>query len=305
MGAIKFEIITPLIISGADNREVELREQSLKGILRWWFRFYKGSRLNIEQLKDIEGKIWGSQSLASRIKIIIKDKNNLTTQINGQDYYAYLCMNDSRRRVNGARRDYVNIKRRAFVENQKFEVNFRFIYPLENSINYENELNQTLFFLSNFGGLGARWRRGFGSIMIDDENLQNKNNIDDIADYLKQKLREFQTSSQNRNKDFMNLSNTSIFLVAPQSNNFWQSWEDSMNDLRDEFYRNLKNYLEINQIAVGSPRKVSPLIIQIKKVNSGYYGVILVWKEWDKYNDFFNFKQNIENNYFKIREVLL
>jgi len=291
---VEFEIITPLIISGADNRKVELREQSLKGILRWWFRFYKGASLNIEKLKDIEGKIWGSQSLASRIKIIIKDKNNLTTQIND----AYLCMNDRIGRYN-------RIRRLAFLEGRTFEVKFNFNFPYEKNTNPEEELENTLFFISNFGGLGARWRRGFGSIMINDENLQNKNNIDEIAEYLKQELNNFQSSPQNQNRDFMNLSNTSIFLIAPQQNNFWHSWEDSMNDLRDKFYRNFKNRLRIDKIAVRSPREVSPLIIQIKKANHGYYGVILVWKEWGKYNDFMDFKRSIENNYFKIKEVLL
>ncbi|MEO0274192.1 MAG: type III-B CRISPR module RAMP protein Cmr1, partial [candidate division WOR-3 bacterium] len=163
---LSFEIITPLIMSGADRYDVELREQSLKGILRWWFRFYKGAELDLEELKEKESEIWGSQEVASKIKITIKNKK-LSSKKNGKDYYAYLCMNDDR----GDR--YSRIKRRAFHENQKFSIDFYLLPPLKEKV--RKELETTLFFLSNLGGLGARWRRGFGSVIIDNYHIDGKN----------------------------------------------------------------------------------------------------------------------------------
>jgi CRISPR-associated protein, Cmr1 family len=57
---IKFEIITPIIISGIDKNKVELRSSSIKGMLRWWFRFYKSSFLNVDKLRKFENEVFGS-----------------------------------------------------------------------------------------------------------------------------------------------------------------------------------------------------------------------------------------------------
>lgn len=285
---LSFEIITPLVMSGANKNEVELREQSLKGILRWWFRFYKGAEIScFRDLREAEGKIWGSQEMASRIKILIENKN-LSSKENENDYYAYLCMNDK----NGK---YSQIKRKAFKENQKFNVKFQFMPPYSNEL--EKNLEHTLFFLSNFGGLGARWRRGFGSIIIEGYHIDGSN-LEEIKNNLNQKLQSFPISSNN-NKDFINLSSTSIYLISPK-NRFWNSWEETMNNLRDNFYRELKNRLNIRRIAIDSERAFSPLIIQIKKINTNYYGSILIWKKWEKYEEYINEMKKLD---FLIKEV--
>ncbi|MEN3045247.1 MAG: type III-B CRISPR module RAMP protein Cmr1 [Candidatus Hydrothermales bacterium] len=284
----KCKLITPLIISGAKKEEVELREQSLKGMLRWWFRFYKGATLSLRDLKDSEEKIWGSQNFASRVRIFIKNKN-LSYQINKKDYYAYLCMNDRRGR-------YSNIKRKAFVEGQEFVINFK-IFP-SFDLNINKELEKTLFFLSNFGGLGARWRRGFGSIMIDKFNPKG-NNLKEIAENLKKEINR-SVGSEN-NQGFINLSNTCIYLISKKG--FWKSWEEAMDDLRENFYRNLKNNLKLREIAIYGERKVSPLIIQIKNLNSNYYGVVLAWKEWEKWKLFSKFIGEIIKLNYELMEV--
>ncbi len=287
---LSFEIITPLIMSGADRDEVELREQSLKGILRWWFRFYKGAELDLKELKEKESEIWGSQEVASKIKITIKNKK-LSSKKNGKDYYAYLCMNDDR----GDR--YSRIKRRAFHENQKFNIDFYFLPPFNEKL--RKELETTLFFLSNLGGLGARWRRGFGSVVIDGYHIDGKN-LEEIKNNLNNRLKSFSISSSNR--DFMNLSNTSIYLLSPkQKESFWYSWKEAINKLRDDFYRKLKRQLGVNRIGIGSPRAVSPLIIQIKRNKANlYYGVILIWQKWELYEKCIEKMQKLD---FEIKEV--
>lgn len=264
-----FEILTPLIMGGAERGSIELREGSIKGILRWWFRFYKGASVDLKKLKE-EENIWGSQKLSSRIKIVIENKN-LSYFRNNQIYYAYLCMNDRRDR-------YSQIKRVAFHDKQSFCIKFSVLYPT-NVSNIKKEIENTLFFLTNFGGFGARWRRGFGSVIIKEFQIDG-NNIEEIALNLNEKLKIFQFSSYN--PDFINLSNTSIYLVSPK-NSFWNNWENAMNELRDNLYRELKKALSIREIAIGSPRKISPLIIQIKRTDRGYYGVLLIWKNWKLY----------------------
>ncbi|MCM8809922.1 MAG: type III-B CRISPR module RAMP protein Cmr1 [Candidatus Omnitrophica bacterium] len=281
-----FSIITPLIMAGADRNEVELREASLKGILRWWFRFYKGASLKLQELKEKEGEIWGSQELASRIKILIKKE-----KFAHKNHLAYLCMNDK-----GGKK--INIKRKAFNEGQDFEVNFEILDPSDTN-NVAKELRNTLFFLSNFGGLGARWRRGFGSVMVEGFKILG-NDLEEIAQNLEQELNNFQDFRNEKNEQsFMNLSNTSIYLVSPKSK-LWDTWVKAMDELRDNLYRELKKRLSISAIAIGKPRKVSPLIIQIKKTNGGYYGVILIWKNWNLYEKCVSEVKSLD---FKIKEA--
>ncbi|MFN4226537.1 MAG: type III-B CRISPR module RAMP protein Cmr1 [Candidatus Ratteibacteria bacterium] len=289
----KFEIVTPLIMAGVDKNQVELREQSIKGILRWWFRFYKGASLGLKELKKEEGEIWGSQELASRIRVLIKKRDLVSGE-------AYLCMNDRRAKgENEAVRPYDKIQRKSYTSG-KFEIDFG-ILPQFNLDKTLNELNNTLFFLTNFGGIGARWRRGFGSIMIkDNKNFQiSGNRVEEIAEELKKKLKQFPINQSKQDFDFMNLSNTSIYLIPPK-NNFWRSWEDAMNELRDNFYRELKRKLSVEAIAIGNPRKVSPLIIQIKKISKGFYGVVLICNKWDKHDECV---KQIKSLNFEIKEV--
>ena len=87
---IDAEILTPIIMAGAETALPEIRTQSIKGLLRWWYRFYKSSLVNsLDELKKAEAEIWGSTDKASLIKLQILSKPDSTQ-------YAHLCMNDQR-----------------------------------------------------------------------------------------------------------------------------------------------------------------------------------------------------------------
>jgi CRISPR-associated protein Cmr1 len=147
-----FNIITPIIISGFNRNEAELRPQSIKGMLRWWFRFYKSSFLNVDKLRKFENEVFGSTegSTLFYMRLLKEPKNK------GD---AYLCMNDKRKKgENGAQKDYYKIRRNSYLASQSFQIGFRF-FP---HFKYQNEVETSLMLLSLLGGLGARWRRGFG-----------------------------------------------------------------------------------------------------------------------------------------------
>jgi CRISPR-associated RAMP protein, Cmr1 family len=292
---IKFEVITPIIISGIDKNKVELRSSSIKGMLRWWFRFYKSSFLNVDKLRKFENEVFGSTENGCLFYMRIL---NFPQNIGD----AYLCMNDKRKKgQNGARNDYYKIKRPAYLPNQNFEISFKF-FP---HFKYQNELENSLMLLSLFGGIGARWRRGFGSVQIEDFSYKGKN-FEELANELKNKiedLKEVQVKDNEKLNDFMNITNTKIYLIKPK-NEFWNKWDSAMNDLRDNFYRKMKNQLKTNRIAYKTygDREVLPLIIQIKKLEKGnYFGVILVWEKWNGFGEFEKFLRGLEN--YEIKEV--
>ena len=286
-----FNIITPIIISGFNRNEAELRPQSIKGMLRWWFRFYKSSFLNVDELRKFENEVFGSTegSTLFYMRLLKEPKNK------GD---AYLCMNDKRRQgQKGAQKDYYRIRRNSYLASQPFQIGFRFFPHFE----YENEVETALMLLSLLGGIGARWRRGFGSVEVEDFSLKEEN-FEKIANEIKSKIENLKGSI--RPDNFMNISNTNIYLIKPKDS-FWNSWESAMNDLRDDFYRELKKNLGINKIAYRPPygeREVSPLIIQIKKSNDNYFGIILIWENWNGFESFKNFLESITN--YEIKNIL-
>lgn len=281
----EFKLITPLIIAGAEKKGIEFRTQSIIGILRWWFRFYKACEVeNLGKLKEVEEGIWGSQKKAKKFWLKIEKY-----PFEENDYYAYLRMNDRTR----------EIKRLAFKpENNTFSLSFKYFGSFDNQV----EVERTFKFLSTFGGLGARWRRGFSSVMWTEAGL-SRSNLDEIIDEIK-KILELNTFKPNNTDDrldqFMNLRNTSIYLIRSK-NNFWTSWADSMDELRDDFYRPLKKFLRVKEIKFG---RASPLIIQIKKSGeNNYFGVLFLWEEWEKFNDCKEFIENFAKKSFKVKEL--
>ena len=285
----KFEIVTPLIMSGADRNNLELRTQSIKGILRWWYRFINGGIKGLNQLKIDEADIFGSQDKASKIKLKINDIPKQTTQ-------AYLCMNDNRNTQN---KQYDKIFRKSYNSS-----NFFILTVLFNDENIIKEFENILFFINYFGGIGSRWRRGFGSVKIINSNNQylfteNFDSIEKLKEYLINKLKKIQLY-QNIDLSFTNLSNSDLFIIMPKNKN-WQSWQDAMNDLRKEFYRKFKHEINKKNIGNFNPRQASPLIIQIKKTKIAnkdqYYGVIIssYKKENNDFKNDFYSKSQLNN----------
>lgn len=275
----KLQIVTPIIMGGARKNSLELREQSINGILRWWFRFYGGLKYqDLQDLQKRESEVFGSTNRAKRFYIRILQKPQSTEK-------AYLCMNDRRKKgENGAVANYNERVRTSYAPNQEFILNFRFMPHFLKE--YEKDLKNSILCLSLFGGIGARWRRGFGSIVVEEFILCGEE-LEEIKKEINEKLMELNiqrdVSKIKPLQEFINFTNTKIFLIKPK-NEFWDSYESAMNDLRDNFYRALKHELKTSEVSYspkGSKRKTSPLIIQIKKnAKNHYFGVILVWQEW-------------------------
>jgi CRISPR-associated protein Cmr1 len=288
-----FSIITPIVMAGANKNMVELRTQSIKGILRWWFRFYKSSFLGIKELRKVESDVFGSTENAALFSMQLLNEPT-------RAYDTYLCMNDRRKRgEKNAAKNYNAIKRRAYLPPHTFQLDFR-SFP---HFKYNEELENSLMLLSLFGGIGARWRRGFGSVQIENKNFSfNGENLEKMADDIQSKIKKLKGNL--KQNDFINISNTKIYLIKPK-NNFFNSWNLAMDDLRDNFYRKLKENLKVDKIAYKpyyGERTVSPLIIQIKKLKDNYFGVILVWDGW--LTDFESPLRSFQN-YYEIRKVEL
>ncbi len=255
-------------MAGASPAEPEVREQSINGIFRWWFRFINAHKVSgVKELFDKESRVFGSQKAAKPFRMRVLDRDKLKG-----NFKAYLRMNDASRK---------NIYRLAFEPEQTFILNIQ--EDLRTGI--ADELESIVKFFSLLGGAGARWRRGFGSLMEADF-IPSSDTPEELVEEYKSVLQLNGKSFRATYGDaglFMNLTSTSIFLVFPEEG-FWNGWTRAMNSLRERIYRPLKG--KSRSIIIRGYRG-SPLTIQIKKNRSGkYYGVLMVFRRWKSGADF-------------------
>ena len=169
---IKAEVITPLIIAGADNsRDADiqpegLRPPSLRGAMRWWFRAMMGGIVGKNKMKALESEVFGSTEGASSVRIRTYPRKSNPGK-------AHLCMNDDGGSTfKGNRR--ANIRRPAFREGSEFELCIRCEFGSSSIV------LGSLWLLAMLGGVGARVRRGFGSLAMSPEDETTEKVLEDL-----------------------------------------------------------------------------------------------------------------------------
>ena len=179
----RFTVITPMIGGDAEqwklNKEAPVRTQSVKGMLRFWWRALQES-CNAEELLKREQRIWGggqtSDGRCSPIRIWIDQPGAGSVRWENPERpaYVYFPIVQSFKKPE----DY-----RGGVAAAGFSFVLHASYPLNTSdnINYEKELHDTLLMWMLFGGVGARTRRGCGSLfckeLCDEYKIKNIKDI--------------------------------------------------------------------------------------------------------------------------------
>lgn len=166
MDNVRFQLkaATPMFLGGAEKENhPEFRSQSLKGLLRFWFRAIYPDLLPME-----EARLFGSTKgrSAFRLKAGLDPEGRAIEGIKGDQrwngtktaYLGYGLINrDSDKKK--------TITTRPFWESgAEFIVDFQFHSGLR--LEDKKRILRSFWALSMFGGLGARSRRGFGSYRI-------------------------------------------------------------------------------------------------------------------------------------------
>lgn len=135
-------VITPMFLNGVDQR-LELRESSLKGLLRYFYRALSASS-SLEILKKEEAKYFGSSDInvgSSKLRLRIEDIDDNMVEKRHKLIY------------------HKEHKELAFVKDKKFRI--------VASSNEELRFFTKLIILTlTLGGLGKRSRRGRGSVKV-------------------------------------------------------------------------------------------------------------------------------------------
>lgn len=72
------EVLTPMFLSGTDQKMCELRAASLRGVMRYWYRAALGAQgLNLARVREQEAKVFGSTDSGSPVSVRITAPDGL------------------------------------------------------------------------------------------------------------------------------------------------------------------------------------------------------------------------------------
>jgi len=240
------EVITPMFLSGADPKNVELRATSIKGALRFWWRALYGEN-DIANMRKKEAELFGNTEKKSKVKISIKNEQlNFTTGLVHSmdnlkifDYLAYgLCEYNKELKGNKYIRSHI-------IPGSSFSL----VIELDNCTQVEkNQIINSLSCLHYYGGIGSRSRNGFGSISIKpNDSTINLTQFKKFTGIL---------------KDYTTFSSYSkIFEIANSS-----KWEDALSDI-GLAYREARLAIERKHKFDLRPYIAKPLIVKNENIS--------------------------------------
>ena len=169
-----YSVVTPMFCAGADLGRAELRLPSFKGVLRFWWRSLAWSRCggDLAAIQEQEDALFGSaagcqsrvsmrlragvETTAMEIRDVLKVPQTTNTVGAGARYLGYGVMEAFGKKAGSLTRTCLQ----APVE---FTVQMR-IRELDSSV-YDS-LKSALVALGLFGGMGAKSRKGYGSLVL-------------------------------------------------------------------------------------------------------------------------------------------
>jgi CRISPR-associated protein Cmr1 len=158
----EIQVITPMIGGGVEparaDDEIPVRASSVRGHLRFWWRATIGARLpTLADMHRREGEIWGSTSSASRIRILVKAHNFGEANSN---HWRWPSSKKDRDKVFS----YILFPFEPSIPPPRVgSFSLEVTYPTE----LKDDLCTALWAWTNFGGIGARLRRGFGALFCE------------------------------------------------------------------------------------------------------------------------------------------
>ncbi len=247
---LELEAVTPIFIAGADQRNIEyegLRPQSLRGLMRWWFRAIVGGimwdtgNLDLSKLSEFENEIFGNQKKKSAVAIITQG-SGIFEEFNSRSFsqpvnYFFFSMKGTRGPPPTPPRKYLK-------EDSRFKINLK---------GKEQPVNTSLialWLLINLGGVGSRSRR-FGGQLREISNLvQNidqglsisfapkkgesyeiflKNNIQSIQKYLSKQIEASSSNNFSSSPPFPMIARN-YFSILTKKHQAISSWKDVINE---------------------------------------------------------------------------
>lgn len=241
----EIRVVTPLFGGGFEPGENDasmlIRPTSIRGHLRFWWRAIRGAAFgSAAEMRKAENAIWGATDKASPISVCVQMTRNGNSQPCAEfpanknfpafrsNHPGYVLFPFQGKKSQGAitenpRSGTVEIQftLKVFVRSESVSVDSR-RYDLA------VELEAAIWAWVNFGGIGARTRRGCGTLFC--EQLAPPN-ADGIAAWFKEKLDRYGIVESSPPKDWPTLPSKLLFQPKPADP--LSAWASSISPLRE------------------------------------------------------------------------
>jgi CRISPR-associated protein Cmr1 len=177
---ISCKIVSPIFCYGADQKTLEIRAESIRGAMRFWWRALhpdlverskndKGETIyNYKNLYEAEAAIFGSTKTKSSVSIVKIESPQEKTKISYTPHHrSSYCKktNENCYFKEGSNECSKSYKKNGF--SGSFKITFK------NNLS-EGYLKNLLFIVGVLGGIGRRTRRGFGRFVVDGREVNNE-----------------------------------------------------------------------------------------------------------------------------------
>ncbi|MBI3650822.1 MAG: type III-B CRISPR module RAMP protein Cmr1 [Acidobacteria bacterium] len=243
----RYKLITPLFGGGVEpgvNDDVTLISgKAIRGHLRFWWRATRGGRMEFEgdlkKMKDAEEIIWGAASTKDKprpslvqIEVDVTNKGSKEYPYDRSRketgiplYAAFPLQPTSNDRDSGAKAKFVSME-------------VAFTLTISFPQNYAKDIEAALWAWETFGGIGARTRRGFGAIQLENVNGQTIARPDkvatrnEISPMLNEQLKKYVVDGEWPD-DVPHLSQDALFEVTDFEQDALHCWNNLIEKLKE------------------------------------------------------------------------
>lgn len=163
-----YRLTTPMFCAGADQQRAEFRPASFKGALRFWYRAIALAECggDVNAVRNAEADLFGSTDKGqAKVRLSMREIGSSKTSPKGEVVstgFGYLAGQGLAEYKKATKA--VETTRPAILRGARFEVTCLFRTPKAEEIEV---VRRALIALGLLGGLGARTRRGLGSITLE------------------------------------------------------------------------------------------------------------------------------------------
>jgi CRISPR-associated protein Cmr1 len=245
----QYKLITPLYGGGEEPAKPDsvtvIRGSEVRGHLRFWWRATRGGQFNgdLQEMKKREDEIWGSAAGkdkpgVSEVKVFI---NKLTSN-RGTKFQAVDRDGKSIRNVGhpNSKDGYVAFPLRdsqnpEIWQDVSFHLEIQYPKFTKNNINLQEEVQEALWAWETFGGIGARTRRGFGSLRLTHINNipEPEMNVEDTQKNIVAKLSKYSVDNYWWHKGVPHLTDDIQRYRFIRKDNEIDAWRFVVQKLRD------------------------------------------------------------------------
>ncbi|NTU79615.1 MAG: type III-B CRISPR module RAMP protein Cmr1 [Chloroflexales bacterium] len=239
-----YKLITPLFGGGVTPQQPDpvtvVRATSIRGQLRFWWRATRGGKYATpKELKDAEGKLWGTASDADsggpslvevalrswtpldQVKMFIPDTRNPRLTVGEpKSPYSYVAFP-------------LNETKGSVYENIQFTISITFPDTAQDRLDVE----AAVWAWETFGGIGGRTRRGFGALELvqvngiaPDDRPQAR--CEDVMRWLRQRLDSYTTGAI-LTMEWPQLAADTLLVITQPNKSPLECWKVLIKQLRE------------------------------------------------------------------------